>query len=75
MHGYFEEEQKAEKFLVVETRFNVIIGEMLWDPGDVDWERHSHMLASSTLVNGGDISDNAEFHCVTGAALYPLTFR
>ena len=44
LHTYFGAQQVCQRFLVNATVVNVIIGDMLWDPEDIDGETHAKMM-------------------------------
>jgi hypothetical protein len=46
LHNYFGTKQVAQRIRINAAIVNVIIGELLWDPEDIDGETHSRMMRS-----------------------------
>ena len=46
MHGYFGAKQVSKRFLVNAPIVSVIIGEMLWDPDEIEGDTHEKMMSS-----------------------------
>ena len=46
LHHYFGGKQITQQYLINAPIVNVIIGEMIWDPEDIDSSTHTNMMSS-----------------------------
>ena len=46
LHHYYGGKQGTQRYLIDAPIVNVIIGEMLWDPEDIDGSTHTNMMSS-----------------------------
>lgn len=55
LHAFFGPKQTTRRFLINAPIVNVIIGDMLWNPDDIDGDTHARMMAAFE-----DVADESE---------------
>ena len=71
LHGFFGKNTIEKIFVINAPIFSVIIGEMLWDPKDVEGQTHVNMMACLTDVG----EDSEALQGIQGQDLYRVVIK